>query len=262
MLFILFSFSMKKSHLLSLGLAVTFGTGVAFAATSFRDVPSDHWAHEAITWNSEQGIMMGNHSMFEPNENLIRAEQAVVNKRMYDLLHSETEAKVAMLEARITALESNLADQELGLDPNGSQTESTPSIVDIAVNDEDFSTLVAALQAADLVETLSGDGPFTVFAPTNEAFAKLGEGVLEDLLKEENKDQLVSILTYHVVPGKVMSTDLSDGLSAATVQTSEVTFTVNDEGVKVNDAMVTMADIEGSNGVIHIIDTVILPPQQ
>ena len=131
-------------------------------------------------------------------------------------------------------------------------------IVDTAVDAGTFTTLVAAVQAAGLVDTLKGEGPFTVFAPTDEAFAALPEGTVEDLLKPENKDQLVAILTYHVVPGKVMSTDLTNGMMAATVQGGEVTI-MTEGGVMVNDANVVTADIEASNGVIHVIDKVILP---
>ncbi len=132
-------------------------------------------------------------------------------------------------------------------------------IVDTAAANEQFSTLVAAVKAAGLVDTLKGDGPFTVFAPTNEAFAKLPEGTVESLLKPENKDQLVAVLTYHVVPGKVMSGDLAGKeLSAATVQGSSVDIDATD-GVKVDEARVISADIETDNGVIHVIDTVILP---
>ena len=131
-------------------------------------------------------------------------------------------------------------------------------IVDTAVNAGTFETLVAAVQAAELVDTLKGEGPFTVFAPTDEAFAALPEGTVENLLKPENKDQLVAILTYHVVPGKVMSGDLSDDMTAATVQGGDVTIDL-DDGVKVNDAKVVQADIEADNGVIHVIDKVILP---
>jgi uncharacterized surface protein with fasciclin (FAS1) repeats len=116
-----------------------------------------------------------------------------------------------------------------------------------------------AVQAAGLVDTLKGTGPFTVFAPTDEAFAKLPAGTVDDLLKPENKDKLVAVLTYHVVPGKVMSTDLSEGLKAATVNGAEVTITL-DGGANVNGAVISTADIEASNGVIHVIDSVILPP--
>jgi uncharacterized surface protein with fasciclin (FAS1) repeats len=131
-------------------------------------------------------------------------------------------------------------------------------IVDIAAGNDSFSTLVAAVQAADLVETLKGEGPFTVFAPTDDAFAALPEGTVEDLLKPENKDKLTAILTYHVVPGKVMSGDLSDGMMAATVQGGEVTIGT-EGGVTIDGANVVQADIEASNGVIHVIDGVIMP---
>lgn len=131
-------------------------------------------------------------------------------------------------------------------------------IVDTAVGAGSFTTLVAAVQAAGLVDTLKGEGPFTVFAPTDDAFAALPAGTVDDLLKPENKETLIKVLTYHVVPGKVMSTDLSNGMKAATVEGSEVTI-ATEGGVKVNDANVTTADIEATNGVIHVIDAVLLP---
>jgi uncharacterized surface protein with fasciclin (FAS1) repeats len=133
------------------------------------------------------------------------------------------------------------------------------NIVETAVGAGSFTTLVAAVEAAGLVETLSGEGPFTVFAPTDDAFAALPEGTVESLLLPENRDQLVAILTYHVVPGAVMSTDLSDGMTAATVNGAEITVDL-DNGVMINDANVVTADIAASNGVIHVIDAVILPP--
>lgn len=135
------------------------------------------------------------------------------------------------------------------------------NIVEVASDAEQLSTLVAAVQAAGLVETLSGEGPFTVFAPTNAAFDALPDGTLESLLEPENRDQLVDILTYHVVSGEVMSGDLSDGMNAETVQGSEITISITDDGVSVNDASVTTADVEASNGVVHIIDSVMMPPQ-
>jgi uncharacterized surface protein with fasciclin (FAS1) repeats len=131
-------------------------------------------------------------------------------------------------------------------------------IVDTAVGADGFNTLVAAVQAAGLVDTLKGDGPFTVFAPTDEAFAALPAGTVENLLKPENKDQLIAVLTYHVVPGKVMSTDLQDDMMAATVQGGSITIDL-DNGVMVNDATIAAADIVASNGVIHVLDKVILP---
>ncbi|MDO9527012.1 MAG: fasciclin domain-containing protein, partial [Gemmobacter sp.] len=132
-------------------------------------------------------------------------------------------------------------------------------IVDTAIAAGSFTTLVAAVQAAGLVDTLKGEGPFTVFAPTDAAFAALPAGTVEDLLKPENKDKLTAVLTYHVIPGKVMSTDLSEGLKAATVNGAEVTITL-DGGAKVDGAVISAADVAASNGVIHVIDAVILPP--
>jgi uncharacterized surface protein with fasciclin (FAS1) repeats len=138
-----------------------------------------------------------------------------------------------------------LADDHMGMD-----------IVETAVAADNFNTLVTAVEAAGLVETLKGEGPFTVFAPTDEAFAALPEGTLDELLNDI--PTLTAILTYHVVPGKVMSSDLSDGMMAETVEGSEVTIGT-EGGVTVDGANVVQADIEASNGVIHVIDSVILP---
>jgi uncharacterized surface protein with fasciclin (FAS1) repeats len=135
---------------------------------------------------------------------------------------------------------------------------TTGTIVDVASASDDFSTLVAALSAAGLVETLQGPGPFTVFAPTNEAFAALPAGVLDKLLLPENKDALTKILTYHVLSGQVMAADVTDG-DAATVEGQTVALSTAD-GVTVNGAKVITADVVTSNGVIHAIDAVILPP--
>jgi uncharacterized surface protein with fasciclin (FAS1) repeats len=131
------------------------------------------------------------------------------------------------------------------------------TIVDIASENSDFSTLVAAVKAAGLVETLSGEGPYTVFAPTNEAFAKLPAGTVEALLKD--KEKLTKILTYHVVSGKVMAKDVVGLTSAKTVEGSDLTVKVENGKVMINNANVTTTDIEASNGVIHVIDTVLLP---
>jgi uncharacterized surface protein with fasciclin (FAS1) repeats len=133
-------------------------------------------------------------------------------------------------------------------------------IVDTAASDANFSTLVAAVKAAGLVETLKGPGPFTVFAPTNDAFAKLPAGTVESLLKPENKAKLVKVLTYHVVAGKTKSKSLvGKKLDVATVEGSKVAID-GTHGVKVNNATVVNADVWASNGVIHVIDTVLLPP--
>ena len=135
------------------------------------------------------------------------------------------------------------------------------TIVENAVASKDFATLVAAVKAAGLVETLAGDGPFTVFAPTEAAFAKLPEGTVAELVKPENKDKLVAILTYHVVPGKVMAKDVVklDGKKAGTVQGGKVGVKVKDGTVMINKSKVVKADIACKNGVIHVIDTVLLP---
>ena len=136
---------------------------------------------------------------------------------------------------------------------------SQKDVVDTAVDAGDFTTLVTAIKAADLVETLKGKGPFTVFAPTDEAFAKLPSGTVEDLLKPENKQKLVSILTYHVVPGKVMASDVVKLSHAKTVNGQSLTITVEGGMVMVDSANVVKTDIECSNGVIHVIDAVVLP---
>jgi uncharacterized surface protein with fasciclin (FAS1) repeats len=136
---------------------------------------------------------------------------------------------------------------------------SKADIVDTAVSAGQFNTLAAALEAAGLVDTLKSEGPFTVFAPTDDAFAKLPEGTVETLLKPENRDQLVSILTYHVVPGKVMASDVVKISEATTVNGSDIAIKVMDGSVHINDATVIAADVDASNGVIHVIDTVILP---
>jgi uncharacterized surface protein with fasciclin (FAS1) repeats len=135
------------------------------------------------------------------------------------------------------------------------------TIVEVAAGNKSFTTLVAAVKAAGLVETLSGAGPFTVFAPTDEAFAKLPKGTVEELVKPENKEKLTAILTYHVLAGKVMAADAiaADGKMVKTVNGQELAVKVKDDKVMINDATVIIADVAASNGVIHAIDTVLLP---
>ena len=132
-------------------------------------------------------------------------------------------------------------------------------IVDTAIKAGSFNTLVAAVQAAGLVETLKSKGPFTVFAPTDEAFSQLDKATLESLLKPENKDQLVAILTYHVVAGKVMSTDITDNMQPSTVNGSTINIKLSNGKVMINDATVITADVDTDNGVIHVIDKVLIP---
>lgn len=149
----------------------------------------------------------------------------------------------------VTALAGNHAEKD----------DAKADIVDTAVAAGQFTTLATALDAAGLVETLKGEGPFTVFAPTDAAFAKLPAGTLDSLLLPENRDQLVAVLTYHVVPGKVMASDVVKIAAATTVQGSDVAISVADGKVRINDATVVATDVAASNGVIHVIDTVILP---
>jgi uncharacterized surface protein with fasciclin (FAS1) repeats len=138
-------------------------------------------------------------------------------------------------------------------------SHSKKDIVDTAVSAGSFNTLVAAVQAAGLAETLKGEGPFTVFAPTDDAFAKLPAGTIDDLLKPENKDKLAAILTYHVVSGKVMAKDVMTMKEAKTVNGQSVMVSMEADTVMIDNAKVVNADIECSNGVIHVIDTVIMP---
>lgn len=159
------------------------------------------------------------------------------------------ELKTTMLAATITLATSVTA------------LAAEKDIVDTALEAGQFKTLAAALDAAGLVSTLKGAGPFTVFAPTDEAFAELPAGTVENLLKPENKQQLTEILTYHVVPGKVMAADVVGIDEAKSVNGKMIDVEVDGGSVKVNDAAVTTADIAASNGVIHIIDKVIMPPE-
>jgi uncharacterized surface protein with fasciclin (FAS1) repeats len=145
-----------------------------------------------------------------------------------------------------------------------SASEQPDTVVDVAASDESFSTLVTAVDAAGLGGTLSGDGPFTVFAPVNDAFAALPAGTVDTLLASENQAQLTSVLTYHVVPSKVLSSDLSDGMTVTTVQGQPLTVGVQGNAVTLTDASgntasVVQADVEAGNGVVHVIDHVLLP---
>ncbi len=169
-------------------------------------------------------------------------------------------AGIAVALVMLSACGSDSATEETVAEEVTEETVATDAgdIVAVASATEGFSTLVAALTAGGLVETLQGEGPFTVFAPTDEAFAALPEGLLEKLLLPENKAVLVSILTYHVVAGKVMAADIVAG-DVPTVEGSNVTLDTM-SGVKVNAATVTTADVAASNGVIHVIDAVIVPP--
>ena len=170
------------------------------------------------------------------------------------LLITACAAPVAEQEAPVESAEEVVIEEE------AMEEEMLPDIVDTAIEAGSFETLVAAVTAAELAEALKGEGPFTVFAPSDEAFAKLPEGTVEALL-EDPTGQLARILLYHVVPGKVMAADVSDGLTAETLRGAEVSFSVSDGMVMINEAEIVATDIETSNGVIHVIDSVILPPE-
>jgi len=171
------------------------------------------------------------------------------------------EAKVIITDIATTNGVIHVIDAVL-LPPSDEAAMEKKTIVDVAVADGRFNTLVAAVTAAELVETLSGEGPFTVFAPTDDAFAALPAGTVDSLLLPENKQQLTDILLYHVVSGKVMAADVVTLTSAPTVLGKDVTITVKDGKVFLNDTVqVIITDVEASNGVIHVIDAVLLPPQ-
>jgi uncharacterized surface protein with fasciclin (FAS1) repeats len=164
--------------------------------------------------------------------------------------------RIAGILITALALVSPVAAADCGAPHGAKVASSKPDIVDTAVAAGNFNTLVAAVKAAGLAEALKGEGPFTVFAPTDEAFAKLPEGTVEALLQD--KDKLAAILTYHVVAGKVMAADVVNLTQAKTLQGGSIAIDTSD-GVMVDNAKVIATDIETSNGVIHVIDTVILP---
>jgi len=179
-----------------------------------------------------------------------------VFRKMIPDNHNEIERKTMKHLTRILAL---IAVVAIGATSSMAGYGKKKDIVDTAVNAGNFNTLAAALTAAGLVDALKGDGPFTVFAPTDAAFAKLPTGTVESLLKPENKDKLVAILTYHVVSGDVRAKNVVELNAAETLNGQRVDIAVNDKGVKVDNASVTATDIMASNGVIHVIDTVLLP---
>ena len=175
-------------------------------------------------------------------------------------------AGFAVASLALVGCSSNESSTESSPSPAATSAEASPTaaaeagtIVEVASGNPDFSTLVAAVSAADLAETLGAEGPYTVFAPTNEAFEALPAGLLDELLKPKNKEVLTQILTYHVVAGEVMSTDIEPG-DVPTVEGEDLTIAVTDGTVTVNGATVEAADVEPSNRVIHVIDEVLVPP--
>ena len=199
-----------------------------------------------------------------------------VDKSTKKLIKTETKMKkilkpLSILFASISLLSSGINAQEKTVMVGGAAMYPSKNIVENAVNSKDHSTLVAAVKAAGLVETLQSAGPFTVFAPTNEAFAKLPAGTVETLLKEENKPALTAVLTYHVISGKINSTTLMEMIkknggkyTAKTIQGGELSFSMKGKNIVLQDekggmSMVTIKDVNQSNGIIHVIDTVVLP---
>lgn len=217
-------------------------------------------ANANIMWNSAERKTT---IMYEGDEIALTIGQmnAMVNGMSVALDHSPV-----ILNGRTMVSEMFIKDimgfeiTMEGMSLNVLIPKALPDIVDTAVGAGSFNTLAAALEAADLIGALKGEGPFTVFAPTDEAFAKLPEGTLEELLKPENKDMLVDILTYHVVAGQVTSADVANLTSATMLNGDSISINVQNGAVMVNDANVIAVDIMASNGVIHVIDTVILPP--
>lgn len=170
--------------------------------------------------------------------------------------------KVMALATLLVAGGYALSASAAGHTDAGAAKAAPGNVVEVAIGAGSFKTLVAAIQAAELVDALQAKGPFTVFAPTDAAFAALPAGTLDDLLKPENKAKLQAILLYHVVPGKVMSSDLKGTINARTLQGKNATIIAAAGGVTVNGAKVVTADVPASNGVIHVIDAVILPPAE
>jgi uncharacterized surface protein with fasciclin (FAS1) repeats len=172
--------------------------------------------------------------------------------------------EAAQDDAPATEAAETESTTEAAGDSDSSMSETPATVVDVAAGDENFSTLVTAVQTAGLAETLSGEGPFTVFAPVNDAFAALPQGTVDALLQPANREQLTSVLTYHVVPAKALSGDLSDGMTVTTVQGQPLTVNVTESAVTLTDASgntvsVVQPDIEAGNGIVHVIDGVLLP---
>ena len=184
---------------------------------------------------------------------------AVVCTMLLTACNNQTEETTDTAVTTDTTMTTPMVETEAGVMVGGANMVASKNIVENAINSADHTTLVAAVKQAGLAETLSGTGPFTVFAPTNEAFDALPAGTVEGLLKPESMDKLKSILTYHVVPGMVKAADLKDGQTIKTVQGQDLKVSIKDGVVMINDATVTIADAVSSNGVTHVINKVIMP---
>ncbi|EAZ92492.1 fasciclin domain-containing protein [Crocosphaera chwakensis] len=263
-----------KSFAVFLGVLLALGVSVSPAVAEKMEVEESQTETEVM--DKEEDDEMSETMMeretdmtddemsapIEDTEEEVQLETEVMDKEEDDemsetMMEKETDMDDDEMSAPIENKETNMDDEEMSMEKEGDTAEM--NLVETAMAAGEFNTLVAAVQAAGLAETLSGEQEFTVFAPTDEAFAALGEDTLEELLKPENKDKLTAILTYHVVPGMVTSTDLEAG-KVKTVQGSDLEVDLG-EAVMVDDATVVKADIMTSNGVIHVIDKVILPAE-
>lgn len=196
------------------------------------------------------------------NKNIIIGVVVVAVVAIFGFMMMNSSNKIEESNNKDTKTQNNndKKPMEKGVLVGGALMVPSKDIVDNAVNSKDHTTLVAAVKAAGLVETLKGKGPFTVFAPTNKAFEKLPSGTVDTLLKPENKDKLTSVLTYHVVPGAYKSTDLKDGTVLKTVNGQDLKFTMKDGHWWINDTtMIEIADVISTNGVTYVIDSVLLP---
>lgn len=224
-------------------------------------VTSDQLEAGAVTTveGSDIDVAIADGNVMVNDANVVMADIAASNGVIHviDRVIIPPAIMAALTQAETEAMES--PEPEANAAMTEEMAATAPTIVDIAASEENFSTLVAAVKAADLTETLSGEGPFTVFAPTNAAFEALPDGLLETLLLQENKELLTQVLTYHVVGGNVTSDQLVSG-PVTTAEGSDIDVAIAEDGVTVNDANVIMANIPASNGVIHVIDRVIIPP--
>lgn len=191
--------------------------------------------------------------------NLVMAVAFVATITACNSNKTESASQDSAMTDSTAMMDSTSMMSEQGVEVGGAMMVPSKNIVENAVSSSDHTTLVAAVQAAGLVETLSGTGPFTVFAPTNAAFAKVPKATLDNLLKPEMKADLTKVLTYHVVPGAVMAADLKDGQELTTVQGQKLKVTIKDGKVMIGGSTVTIADVISSNGVTHVIDGVLLP---
>lgn len=219
-----------------------FSAGVMANSVMFSDVPGDSWYASGAMFANEAGLMTGvSEGVFAPEENVNRAQLAVILERLDAYMELKMEAMMA------------------GEEMTEEKEAEMKSIAGIVMADEDFSTLLAALQEAGLAEMFAGEGEYTVFAPTNAAFEALEEGALDALLAD--KEMLTKVLKYHVVPGKVMASEVLEMDGATTAEGSDLAFSLDGDKVMVNDAQVVQTDIIASNGIIHVINSVLMPTE-